>query len=61
MNTIMIMAEALAKSARGIISRLDIQYNYTTEEYTGYAFIDIIGAELINFRITESGEVTKVK
>lgn len=59
MNTIMIMAEALAKSARGIISRLDIQYNYTTEDYTGIVYIDIIGAEVIKFRITESGEVMK--
>lgn len=60
MNTIMILAEALAKAARCEISRLDIQYNTKTESYTGRVWL-MSDNEILNksiFDINEDGTVT---
>lgn len=56
MNTIMILAEALAKAAKAEISRLDIQYNTKSETYSGRVWLTT-GVESI-FDIHENGTVT---
>ena len=56
MNTIMILATALAKAAKSDIRRLDIQYNEKTEVYSGRCWLyDTI------FDIHEDGTIEKVK
>ena len=57
METILIMARALANASKGTIMRLDIQQLY--DEYHGYCFIEIEGIN-VEFRINENGEVTKI-
>ena len=55
MNTIMILAKALAEAARKEIARLDIQYNTKSEEYTGRIWL--LDSDAI-FDIHEDGTVT---
>lgn len=56
MNTIMILATALATAAKSDIRRLDIQYNTKTESYSGRVWFE----DLI-FDIHEDGTIDKVK
>ena len=56
METITILAEALSKAARAKITRLDIQYNTKTEEYSGRVWL-ATSIESI-FDIHENGTVT---
>lgn len=54
MNTIMILAQAIAKAARAEVTRLDIQYNEKTEEYSGQLWISTNNTV---FDIHENGEI----
>ena len=60
METILIMAHALENARSQTIVRLDIQYNDKTEDYTGYVYFagDLGGSA--TYRVTDSGEVTKL-
>lgn len=55
METIMIMAQALAKAAKTEISRLDIQYNTKEETYKGRVWLQ---ESKSIFDINEDGTVT---
>ena len=55
METIMIMAQALAKAARTEISRLDIQYNTKDEVYKGRVWLQ---ESKSIFDLYEDGTVT---
>ena len=56
MNTIMIMAQALSKAAGAEVTRLDIQYNRNTDDYTGVLWLKDVTEEFI---LKEDGTVTK--
>jgi len=56
METIMIMAQALAKASGLNILRLDIQYNKNDYEYSGY-----LNLGRVEFRISEDGTVEKCR
>ena len=55
METIFNLAQALAKSARGEITRLDIQYNSKSETYSGRCWLTVNEAI---FDIHENGTIT---
>ena len=55
METIMIMAQALAKAARTEISRLDIQYNTKDDAYNGRVWLQESKGI---FDLNEDGTVT---
>lgn len=55
METIFNLAQALAKSAKGEISRLDIQYNSKSETYSARCWLSVNGAI---FDIQENGTIT---
>ena len=58
MKTILILAEALEKSAHGCsIARLDIQYNEKDEMYTGH--LVLTGNMTLEFILGEDGCITK--
>lgn len=57
MNTIFILAKALAEAAATEIARLDIQYNYITETYTGMVvFRDL----KVQYKVCEDGNIIKL-
>jgi len=56
MNTIMILATALATVSKTDIRRLDIQYNFKSESYSGRCWLDDI-----IFDIHENGTIERVK
>lgn len=58
METILILAQALSKSSKTDITRLDIHYNELTDCYTGYVWFEMGGSA--QFAICENGEISKV-
>lgn len=58
MNTIMILAEALAKASGLSIDRLDIHYNCISEHYSGTLWL---GSDVVekSFVIFEDGTITQ--
>lgn len=58
MNTILILAQALAKASNLDIQRLDIQYNTTTEKYGALLWLSD-EERTISFSIYEDGTITK--
>lgn len=56
MNTIIILAEALAKAAFSNVSRIDVQYNSVTESYKGRVWI-----EHVVYDISDNGEIIIVE
>ena len=55
MDTIMILAQAIAKAARAEVTRLDIQYNEKAKEYRGQLWISTNNYTV--FDIRENGEI----
>ena len=55
MQTILILAEALAKASNDDISRLDLQYNGLMDLYVGH----VILMNTLEFKIYEDGTICK--
>ena len=57
MNTIFIMAKALAEAAKTEITRLDIQYNWITESYSGVVWFRDLK---VQYKVCEDGSIIKM-
>lgn len=63
MNTIICLAEALARASRLEILRLDIQYNHNKETYTGRAVLGYgkDSSSWLVYDISENGTIGIVR